>query len=105
MKRDRVVERFCDEPIVVARDADAPEGERTAMPSAEEVMLAQLGQTIVATRAQAIATAEQCDAALVVVRLMQARAEERAALEQGAPPTRPESKTPAMFGANPARSA
>lgn len=67
--------------------------------SHEELLLAQLGQTILAQRAQAVAVIEQCDASLMVVRALQDREDERAAgITAAQPDSNTTNKRPPMFG-------
>jgi hypothetical protein len=66
-------------------------------PSPDELAFAQLAQTILAQRAQAIAVIEQCDAALMVVHALQERERQRIASLQPIEPM-PGSSPPRTFG-------
>lgn len=67
-------------------------------PTTEELLLGQLGQTLIASRAQAVATVEQCDAALMAIAALQERERQRVAAHRAL--TTPVPKAPpATFGA------
>lgn len=67
-------------------------------PTTEELLLGQLGQTLIASRAQAIATVEQCDAALMAIGALQERERQRIAAHRALTTQVPKAP-PATFGA------
>lgn len=85
--------------MIEAASEPAVTGAPDVAPSADELLLAQLAQSLFATRAQAAAVIEQCDASLMVIRALQERERQRAhalaaAREQLHPPKAP----PRTFG-------
>lgn len=64
--------------------------------SPDELLLAQFGQSLLATRAQAVAVIEQCDASLMVLRTLQEREQNRAEMIASLTPAAP--SAPRTFG-------
>jgi hypothetical protein len=87
-------------PAAAAHDDDQLEesAEPVRRVGADELLLAQLAQTVIATRTQAAATIEQCDSALMVVHALQQRERDRQESLRSFIAPAPKPTMPPMFG-------
>lgn len=68
-------------------------------PTQDELLLGQVAQSLLATRAQAVAVVEQVDASMMVIRALQDREAQRSAAAQLSRET-PRKTPPRTFGMN-----